>query len=235
MIRSIPRFSHIPGLLSFILAPFLFPTMAQPVEAAEDEVQIRIVLPTAPRAQAECVLATKDDKGDWRGQEELDVRASFVSDWIPLPREEIGFCTREDGKLQPAATFTVPRNMERALVVLSASQDEGRFDAHVIDGKKTKFGKGQLLLVNASEVTCDVKTGDKETKTPPGKTQVVEPAADGNGMFQLRVSHDSDGNDVVCHDRFVPADENARGYVFMIHDPRMVVRVVTISEFGPFD
>lgn len=235
MITSILRSSPLSGLVSFTLGSLLFSVMAQRAAAADEEVEIRVVLPVAPKGQAECVLATKDDIGGWRSQEELDVRPSFVSDWIKLPREEIGFCIREEKKLVTVSSFTVPKNMNRALVVLSPSQEEGRFAAHVIDAKKAKFGKGELLLVNASKVTCDVKMGQKETKTPPGKTQVVEPAADSNGMFQLRVSHDNDGNEVVCHDRFVPADENARGYVLMIHDPQMVVRVVTISEFGPFD
>lgn len=230
------RFPRLAGLMSFAFGVLVCLPLVHPAEAAAGKVKVRIVLPIVPEGQAECALATKDGEGAWQENAALDVRPSFVSEWIELPREEIGFCIREGEKLVAVASFAMPEDVERALVVLSPGQEKGRFTAHVVDTRKTKFGQGEFLLVNTSETICRVTIGQGETGSKPGETHVTRPEADENRMNRLKVSYeDKDGNEVVCHDRFAAMAEGARNYLFIVPDPNLVVRVETMSEFGPFD
>ncbi len=149
---------------------------------------------------------------------------------------EIGLCVREENHLVSKCSFSVPEGTGRALVIVMPDADKDQYTTHVVDAGKQAFVKGKTLLINSGSVACKVKLGGMETEAKPGETLVEEPAIDANGMYQMVVIHqDKSGNVVTCFDRFIAANTETRDFLFLIPDANMVVRAVSMSDFGPFE
>jgi hypothetical protein len=77
----------------------------------------------------------------------------------------------------------------------------------------------------------------KQTNTlAPGQQLVETITVDGDGMHPMLIGHlDQDKKTVLCYDRRVSSNPNTRTFILLFPDPDTGLRVMTLSEFGPFE
>ncbi len=205
-------------------------------EGAGKKAKIRMICPAPLEGQAECVLASKDKKGAWREREKLKLRPSFISEWMEVTPGELGVCVSKDNELVSSGSFTVQEGTVRALAILLPGAVMDQYATYVVDTGKLPFVKGKTLLINSGPVSCTVKLGGNEVESKPGEVQLVEAAAEENGMYRMLVSHADDADNVViCHDRYIPVNTEARTFLFLVPGPDAGIRAVTMADFGPDD
>lgn len=197
---------------------------------------LRIICVTAFAGNDECVLATKDEQGSWQEHRTVSLRTSFITEWIKSPHGDLHLCVREDGKLVSKCEFTYPKDSSRALLVLLPGEKLDEYKSRLIDTTKKGFGKGETLVLNSSSTPCEVMLGEKSVEAKPGEYSVQKPALEENGMFRTLVTYkDDSGETVTCDDRYVRSNAESRDLMVIVADTKMGIRVVTLSDFGPFE
>lgn len=231
-----PMNIHI-SLPSLAIAASVFlgvqPTIAQ---EADIKPMLRLVFASGPVEAQQVVLASKIGDGKWKSLAGTDLRGSMVSDWLPSIQGEIDILLKQNGKPESICQFTHPAGVRRALVVLSANQDEKSYSAHVIDPEKEGFSVGSTVIINTSELTGTVTLGTETLTVEAGKQIVAKPVADADGGYSVMV-HYSGEQDAkqLCYDRRAIANLKSRSIIVLIPDPSLKLRVISLSEFGPFE
>jgi hypothetical protein len=221
--------------LSLFLAALLFPS-AMLCGASKDDVKLRVVCVSALPADTKVVLASRDKKGKWREDAEVELRASSISSWLDAEGGAMQFARREGQDLKPLCEFQFPAGSKRAVVALIADAEAGTYKAVVFDPAAAGFDKGTVMVINASAQSASVALGSNEKTMDAGTEAVVKPALDGDGNYRSQVSSVSkDGAKVLCHDRQIQGDPQARELMFLLSDKILGIKVSTLPIFGSLE
>ncbi len=222
-----------PLLSSLVAIAALLTSSLLPAEAGQ--VMARLIFANPPAETEPIGIATPLDGGDWKVHAEIDVRPSFVTDWIELPQGELRIVRKEQGRLNPVGSFQPAQGARRVLVVVVGKADAGGYRTQCIDPAKAGFGKGMLAVVNASEMNVTVTPGGDPKTVAPGQVTVLRPLADENDGYRLLVNQaGEDGQAAPSYDRYGPAPGDSREFVVVLPGGANGVQVVTATEFGPF-
>lgn len=198
--------------------------------------QLRIVCVSSLSENQEVILASRDDEGDWQERGTVELRTSFITDWLPAQVGELHLAVREEGILKSIGHFTYPEGTQKALAVLLSDPVKNRYSVDVIDTAKLKFTKGSALLVNYSSSNGAVVLGSLKTGVEPGERMIVKPIPEANGMYRMMVAYAPTDKELVpCYDRYVSNNPDARDIIFLLPDQTLGLKVFSLSEFGPFD
>lgn len=227
---------HFRPVVLFAICIFGF---ALPLQSKQEQAKtpmLRVVCVTALSGTEEYVVASRDKKGAWQEHQTLKLRSAFITPWLAVPRGELYLCVREARQLVSKCSFTYPEGVSRALLVLLPVADKDAYQAKVIDTAKQEFGKGGILVVNSSSIPGEVMLGKTRVETKPGEATVHKPSLEENGMFRLLVTYkDESGKVVTCHDSYLRGNDAGRDFLFLLPDPQLGLRVVTLPDFGPFE
>lgn len=224
-----------PHALLFAACVFLGVLLA-PAQEGDAKPMLRLICANGTAEAQQAVLASKKENGQWNRLGGTEIRGTMVSDWLPSLHGELHILLKQDGKPVSVCHFTHPAGTRRALVVLSADEKEKGYRAHVTDPEKEGFAAGTTLIINASEVTGTVSLGTETLTVEAGRHLVAKPAPDENGGYRLMV-HYPDEQDAkqLCYDRQAITNPKSRNILVLLPDPNVTLRVVSISEFDPFE
>ena len=218
----------------------LAPAMGQQPDASpkekESKPQLRFICVSSLADKQEVVLASKDDKGNWAELGTVELRPSFITDWLPAKAGELHLALRQEGTLKSICHFQYPDAARRALVVLIADPQKKVYMADAIDPAKLAFAKGSILIVNFSSQTGMVFLGSKKLTVNSGQRAVEKPAVENNGMYRMLVAYaDQDQKIVPCFDRYIPGNPDSRDMLFLFPDPTLGLKVFSLPMFGEIE
>ncbi|MFK7911052.1 MAG: hypothetical protein AB8F34_10710 [Akkermansiaceae bacterium] len=182
------------------------------------------------------ILASKTKKGEWKEHQEITLRSPFITDWIEISQGVFYLTKRQKDKLVSLGSFTIPANMKRAIVVLRPLPNKKAYATNLVDPTQLDFRSGKALVMNFSNIPAVVKTGEQSIKlVQPGKKAILPITNGEKRMYRMLVGYKNKSNSLVaCYDRYVSANPKARKFILVFPDPDTRLRVVSLSEFGPF-
>jgi hypothetical protein len=205
-------------------------------QTAHADPMLRLICATGLSEEHKVVLAAKSEDGGWKELAAVELRSSMVSDWLPAQAGELHLAVKEEDALKSIGRFAYPAGARRALVTLTADNEEGTYTIHAIDPEKESFAKGNTLILNISEHVGTVSLGSDGLTVEAGQHIVAKPAPDGNGGYRLTVSYpDPGGEDIRCYDRQTVINANTRDILFLLPDETVGLRVLSIPLFGDLD
>ncbi len=210
----------------------------QPAYAQEVDTKpmLRLICGSGLGEAQQVVLASKKENGQWNRIAGTELRAPIVSDWLPSLHGEIHILLKKNGKPESIGHFTHPAGTRRALVILTADEGAKSYRAQVVDPEKEGFAVANTLIINASGITGTVSLGTETLTVEAGRHLVAKPVPDENGGYRVMVQYpDPQGEKQLCYDRQVIANPKSRSIIVLIPDPSMTLRVISLSEFGPFE
>jgi hypothetical protein len=207
-----------------------------PAQETDTEPMLRLICATSVGEGQEIVLATKSEDGKWNELAMAELRAPMISEWLPSHAGEIHITVKQKGSMESIGHFTHPAGASHALVILTADETAKSYRAYAVDPGKDGFDASNALIINASQVTGTVSLATETMEVKAGQHVVTKPVLDENGGYRLMVQHtDPQGEKQLCYDRQVIANANSRNLIILLPDPSINLRVVSLSEFGPFD
>jgi hypothetical protein len=206
-------------------------------EPAADEEKIRpmvrLICVTTLAEDQSIVLATKDKEDKWVELGKTDIRASFVTDPVPVRPGPVHLTIREGGTLKSIGQFQYPAGAKLALVIMMADQEKQIYKTNVTNPEEIRFRKGSILILNFSQQTAVVMLGSKKVTVNGGQKQVAEPALDETGMYRKLVAYiDADKKPVPCYDRFISGSPDSRDMLFLFPDATNGLRVFSLPVVG---
>jgi hypothetical protein len=238
MIHSLPS----RPLLKFaaLFCGLLLPVMGQQPDAnpkaREGKNQLRFVCVSSLQEQQEVVLASKDDEGKWIERGTVELRSSFITEWLPAAAGKLHLALREGETLKSIGEFNYPASARRAFVILIADPQKNIYRADVVDPESLKFEKGSVLIVNFSSQPGVVLLGSKKVSVNSGQRAVSKPALESNGMYRMMVAYlDPEKNVVPCYDRYTPGNPDSRKILFLFPDPTLGLKVFSLPMFGELE
>lgn len=222
----------------FIL--LLIPAYGQVPDAKAEEKKkqphVRFVCVAALVENQELILAARDEEGGWRELGTVEVRSSFITQWIPAQPGELHLTVRDGGTLKSIGLVQYPVGSRRALAVLLPDQEKEAYNALVVDPEKMNFRKGSVLAVNFSKQNGFLLLGTKKVTVAAGQRVVAEPTLESNGMYRLMVAYEDETKQpVACYDRYLPGDPDSRDMLFLFPDPKSGLKVFNLPMFGDLD
>jgi hypothetical protein len=206
------------------------------VRADESKPMLRIICAASLHEHHEIVVASKTEMGEWNELAKAELRSTVVSEWLPVQAGELHLAEIKDGKMKSIGQFTYPLGASRALVALTANKEGEAYAIHTFDPEKEGHVKGALMILNLSPHNASVTLGKEKLAIESGKHLAAKPSPDENGGYRLMVSYSgADGTEQLCYDRLVMTSPNTRNILFLLPDESAGLRVLTISEFGPFE
>jgi hypothetical protein len=179
---------------------------------------------------------SKNDEGEWKEHVEFQPRPSFITDWMSVPAGKLHLTVSGSEGPRPVGSLTYPADARRAIAVVFHDPAKNRYRADVIDPAKAGFGKGSTLVANYSSKPGAVSLGGALKRVDPGKRRVIKPKAEKNGMYRMLASYDrKNQKPVLCYDRYVAANPDAREILLLLPDETLGLGVFRLSEFGPFE
>ncbi len=217
-------------------AAFFMGAQSVSAQDAEAKPMLRLICATSVGKGQKIVLATKSEDGKWNRLAEAELRASLVSEWLPSHAGEIHILIKQKTGLESIGHFTHPAGANQALVILIADEKAKTYRAHAVDPGKDGFDATTSLIINASEVAGTVSLGPEVVEVEAGVHLVAKPGLDENGGYRLMVQYpDPQREKQLCYDRQVIPNANSRNIIVLLPDPSVNLRVINISEFGPFE
>jgi hypothetical protein len=230
-LRSVP--------IAVLFAAFLLPAFGQAPETAEEkkmQPRARFICVAALAEDHELILATRDEEGKWLELGPVKLRSSFITDWMPAKAGQLHLTVRDGETLKSIGQFNYPAGARRALVVLLPDKQKNTYNAFVVDPEKPGFAKGSVLAVNFSTQTGMLVLGKTKVTVPSGQRVVAKPSLEDNGMYRFMVAYQDAGNKpVVCYDRYVSGNPDAREMLFLFPDQTLGLRVFSLPVFGELD
>jgi hypothetical protein len=206
-----------------------------PLSALAEDRRLLVICISALAEDSIVEVATKNTKGDWHEHARLALRSSLVGDWISVGTGEIHILSNQDGAEKSIGSFTFPENASRALVILTADTEAGKYRIHAVDARIQGFAKGSTLILNLSEVNAMVALGATDAKVEAGKHHVAVVSGVENDSYRLTVSHDIDGQPTLCYDRQRVTNPNCRNILVLMTDINTGLRVEGLTLFGEMD
>lgn len=206
------------------------------VQADETKPMLRIICANSLNEHHKIAIASKTEGGEWKELANTELRSPLVSDWLPAQAGELHLAEMKDGKMNSIGHFTYPAGASRVLVALTANKKDGTYTVHTFDPGKEGHIKGALLILNLSPHNASVTLGLDKHAIAAGKHLAAKPTPDKNGGYRLMVSYSgADGTEQLCYDRLAITSPNARNILFLLPEESVGLRVLTLSEFGPFE
>jgi hypothetical protein len=222
-------------LFSGFTPPALSQQPAAPTPKPEAKSGLRFICVSSLAEEQQVVLASRNEDGEWLELGVVELRSSFVTNWLPTKPGELHLALREGGALKSICKFD-PGSARRALVVLIADPQEKSYKANVIDPEKLAFAKGSVLVINYSRLPGMVLLGSKKVSLNPGQREVAKPMPEANGMYRLMAAYvDPDKKIVPCYDRYVPANPESRDLLLLFPDPKLGLKVFSLPMFGEME
>lgn len=205
-------------------------------QADETKPMLRIICASALSEQHKIVIASKNENGKWKELANTELRSAMVSGWLPAKAGELHLVEKKDGEMKSIAHFTYPEGASRAMVALISNPKDNTYTTHALNPEKESYIKGASLILNLSTHTANITLGTDKLVLEAGKDLTAKPTTDENGGYRLMVSYTgSDGVEQLCYDRMAIPSPNARNILFLLPDETVSLRVLTLSEFGPFE
>jgi hypothetical protein len=235
---------HLPNITAIVTTAVLL-AFSQPARCQEAGVQdkdekkqtlVRLLCVSSLADNQKVVLATKDEKGEWKELFETELRSPFVSGWLPAKPGRLFLTVREPEGLKEIAAFNYPAGTRRAVVVLLPVPEKGSYLTQVFDPAGLGFVKGTTLVVNYSSLNGAVALGSLKAVLKPAENKVLKAVPEPNGMFRMVAAYETpEKKTVVCYDRYVPVNEHSRDILFLLPDKTLGIRVFSLAEFGPYE
>jgi hypothetical protein len=204
--------------------------------ADEAKPMLRVVCATALSEHHKIVIASRDEDGKWKSISKVELNSAIVSDWLPAEAGTLHIAEKKDREMKSIGHFTYPEGTNRATVTLIANKEKKIYDTHAFNPEKEGFVKGASLILNLSKHTANVRLGTGKLVIEAAKHLATKPTTDENGGYHMIVSYpDANGAEQLCCDRMAITSPNARNIVFLLPDEAVGLRVMTLSEFGPFE
>jgi hypothetical protein len=202
----------------------------------ESKPLLRILCVRSLEENQKVILASKTEKGKWKEHKEMTLRSPFITDWTEVSQGVFHLTKRQNKTLVSLGSFTIAQNMKRAILVLRPRPNKKSYLINLIDPTQLDFRSGNALVMNFSKIPAVVKMGGESLKlVQPGKKTVIPIAAGKDRMFRMLVGYKNKSNDLIaCYDRYVSANPKTRKFILVFPDPDTQLRVVSLSEFGPF-
>lgn len=198
--------------------------------------QLRLIIVSCLEDQGPLKLMSKNDDGEWREHAEFKPRPSFITDWMPVPAGRLHLTVPGADGPQSVGGMTYPADTRRAIAVIFYDSGKTRYRADVIDPAKAGFRKGSTLVANYSSRVGAVSLGGGLMRVNPGGRRVLKPKAEENGMYRMLASYArKNEKPVLCYDRYVAANPEAREILLLLPDKTLGLGVFRLSEFGPFE
>lgn len=231
----LPRFPF-PILALALFSPVMLPLLPAKSKDAGSPM-IRIVCIDALAGTDEYILAKQEAEGKWKELQAIKLRSSFLTPWLPTSTGELHLCRREEGKLASMCSFSLPEKTRRALLVLMPKEkDEVGYKPHVLDTSGKNFGKGDVCVINASSMSATVMLGETKIESEPDGSSIGKPALEENGMYRLLVTYEDESENIqTCRDNYLPGNESGRDFLILLPDAQAGLRVVSLTDFGPFE
>lgn len=208
----------------------------QSLQADESKPMLRIICATALNEHHKIVIASKNEKDEWKELAQVELRSPLVSDWLPAQAGELHLTEMKDGKMKSIGQFTYPAGAGRVLVALNANKEGGNYAVHAFNPEEEGHVKGGLLIINLSPHGASVTLGANKLAIKAGDHLAAKPAPDENGGYRMMVSYTGpDGTEQLCYDRMAITSPNARNILFLLPNEAVGLQVLTLSEFGPFE
>lgn len=224
----------LPALL--VAAALLSGVHSAHAQKGDTKPMLRLINASGPGEARQAVLASRSEDGKWNRFAGMELRGSMVSDWLPSYYGELHILLKQNGKPESVCHFTHPEEARRALVILTADDGGTNYQASVIDPEKEGFTEGTSVIINAAKVSGIVTLGAQPLTVEAGKHLVARPGADENGGYSMMVQYLGENDTMqVCYDRRVITNPKCRNIIVLLPDPTITLRVVTLSEFGPFE
>ncbi len=224
--------------IALTLLPAAF---GQELETAADseksKPKLRFICVSSLVEDQKVVLASRDEKGGWKELGELSIRPSFITDWVPVVAGELHLALREEGTLKSICHFSYPTGTRRGMAILAADPRNQEYRANVFDPEKIAFAKGSVLVVNLSPQTSGiVLLGSNKVTIQSGQQVVAKPALENNGMYRMMVAHlGADKKPVPCYDRYTSGNPDSRDILFLVPDPALGLRALSLPIFGELE
>ncbi len=198
---------------------------------------VRIVCVQSLNGKDEAItLAQKTEDGKWTESGDLTLSSSIITDWIRVPVGLNHIIRKNGAELNSIASFTISPTMKGAILILLPDVENKGYRVQTIDPAKLEFRKGKALIVNYARIPALVNMGKQTNTLAPGQQLVETITVDGDGMHPMLIGHlDQDKKTVLCYDRRVSSNPNTRTFILLFPDPDTGLRVMTLSEFGPFE
>ena len=221
-----------PMLIGAAMALFGIPF----AQAEESKPMLRIVCATSLNEPHQILIASKNEEGEWKELAKAELKSPVVSDWLPAQAGELHLAEMKDGKMKSIGQFTYPVGVSRVLVALDANKKDGNYTVQIYDPKEEGHVKGSLMILNLSPHNASVTVGKDKLEVQAGTHLHAKPTPDENGGYRLMVSYSgADGAEQLCYDRLAMTSPNTRNLLFLLPEESVGLRVLTISEFGPFE
>lgn len=225
---------------AILCAAFLLPALGQAPETKagdkKKQPHIRFICASVLAENQNVILATRNDADKWQELGPVNLRSSFITDWIPAKPGELHLTLREGETLKSIARFTYPAGCRRAMAVLLPDTEKTIYNAFVVDPEKIGFAKGSVLSVNFSKHNGLVILGTTKVNLPPGQQAVARPNLETNGMYRLLVAYQDAGKQIVpCYDRYLQGNPDSRDMLFLFPDTTLGLKVFSLPMFGELD
>ena len=206
-------------------------------EKKEEGAMVRIVCVQTLNGKDESVtLAKKTEDGKWIESGDLTLSSSLITDWIRVPVGLNHIVNKNGVELASIGSFTISPTMKGAVLILLPDMEKKIYRVQLIDPAKLEFRKGKALIVNYSKTPALVKMGKQSNTVAPGQQVVETITADANRMYPMMIGYlDKDKKTVLCYDHLVSSNPNTRTFILLFPDLDTGLRVMTLSEFGPFE
>lgn len=203
----------------------------------ESKPQLRIFCVRSLVENQKVIIASKMEKGKWKEHKEISLRSPFITDWIEISQGVFHLTKRQGETLVSLGSFTISPKMKCAILVLRPRPNNKSYVINLVDPTQLDFRSGKALVMNFSKIPAVVKTGGASLKiAQPGKKTVIPITAGKNRMYRMLVGYKNESNDLItCYDRYVSAHPKTRKFILIFPDLDTQLRVISVSEFGPFE
>jgi hypothetical protein len=207
-----------------------------PAQETDAKPMLRLICATVTAEAQQAVLASKKENGQWNRLAGTELRTPMVSDWLPSLHGEIHVLIQKNGKPESIGHFTHPADSRRLLVILADDEEAKGHRIIVVDPDKKGFTAGSTVIINASKIAGTVSLGAEPVAVEAGSQLVAKPVADGDGGYGVMVHYtDEQGAKQPCYDRRAILNPNTRNIILLLPDPSVTLKVISLSEFGPFE
>ena len=208
----------------------------KPAAESQNKPMVRLICASGLGEAQQVVLASDLNDGKWNRIAGTELRETMISDWLPSLHGEIHVLLKKKGKPESIGHFTHPAESRRLLVILAADEETKGYGIIVVDPDKKGFTAGSTAIINASKMTATVSLGAEPVTVEAGSQLVAKPVVDEAGGYSVMVHYaDEQGAKQPCYDRRAILNPNARNIIILLPDPSVTLKVVSLSEFGPFD
>lgn len=225
--------------------PLLACVLSFPVAVAENESvakeklsgpMMRILCVGSLSENEEIILASKTEDGKWVEHGTITLRSSFITPWMKITAGAMNLTRREADGLVSIGSFKIADNIKRAILVLLPNAAKKSYQVDVIDPETLGFRKGMALVTNYSSIPATVMLGSKRTDVKPGQRITEQAVVGKDGMYRMLVGYQNGKKELIpCYDRYISANSEARDFLLLFPDTTAVLKVYSLSEFGPFE